>query len=196
MALKTYAFANEFNGLVSVSILDETDPEVQEGQVFKELTEAESKLGLRYRYDADKKIIVDSYPGLDDEAVLAQIKSSEETPTADLATEKKLKIAEIRNHFNNIVETIKLDVAPYEVATWDVQRIEYAEWLKDNSAPIPYVTALAEGRGMAVPDLMAKIGYRVTALARVQGIQQALESQTEACETIEQVQAIAMPALG
>ena len=195
MALKTYAFANEFNGNVTVSLLDESDPEVQAGQIFKELGEGESRLAARYVLEKDQ--IVDAYPGKTDDEVLASILANHQAiPVLDLAQEKKLKIVEVRGYFNAAVKSIELDAAPYEVATWDVQRAEYAEWLKDKTTPTPYVSILAAQRGIDIETLMAKIGYRVSALAAVQGMQHAMESKVEACTTAEEVQAITMPVLG
>ena len=195
MTLKTYAFANEFNGNVTVSVLDETDPEVQQGQIFKELGEFESHLSARYVLNKD--VIEDAYPGKSDEEVLALILAAQQTEVVlDLVQEKKLKISEVRNYFNAAVKSIELDAAPYEVATWDVQRAEYAEWLKDKASPTPYVTVLAAQRGIDVETLMAKIGYRVSALAAVQGTQHAMETQVENCTTVEQVRAVTMPVLG
>ena len=191
--MKTYVFVDEATGAVSVSELLENDPELQEGQVFKELGESESKLSLRYEYVNGE--IVDQYVGQTDEMVMAKILADHEVAVQapkinDLDLAKKVKLQAVRTYYNNIVETLKSDVAPYEVATWDVQRIEYADWLKDKAAITPYVTALAAGRGMSVDDLMVKIGVRVTALANLQGAQQALEVAVQACATAEEVEAI------
>ena len=193
--MKIYAFVDEFTNTVSVSELPENDPELQSGQVFKELGESDSKLALRYQYKNGQ--VVDQYPGMSDEEVLAKILEAQQANAQGqaidaLAQAKKSKLLEIRNHFNNIVEGIKNDVAPYEVATWDVQRIEYAEWLVNKDAAIPYVRALATARGIDIDTLMGKIGVRVAALASVQGAQQALEVQVEACGSVEAVMAISV----
>lgn len=192
--MKKYAFVDEAQGTVSVSELMENDSELQSGQVFKELGDGDSSLALRYGYINGQ--IIDQYPGMSDEAVLSKVLADQQvvtpTVTETLDDVKKVKLLEIRTHFNNIVESLKADVAPYEVATWDVQRIEYVDWLKDHNAITPYVTALAVGRGMDLETLMSKIGVRVTALANLQGMQQALETQVTSCTTVDQVKAVSI----
>lgn len=103
--MKTYAFADEIAGTVTVSELHETDPEVQEGQAFIVLEDNDSKLALRYGYKDGK--IVDLYPGLSDEGVLAKLLSDQKSAASsagidDLSVAKKTKLSEIRTYYNGI----------------------------------------------------------------------------------------------
>lgn len=113
------------------------------------------------------------------------------TPSADqLARAKTDQTARIRLDFEAQVAALKADCAPYEVETWPVQTQEYSRWLADKSSLVPYVSALATGRGMALDALMAKIGIKVAGLAELQGKQQALEDRIKAAETLEAVAAV------
>jgi antitoxin component HigA of HigAB toxin-antitoxin module len=106
---------------------------------------------------------------------------------------KQVKIQQIRDHFNAIVDTIKQDAAPYEVATWETQRQEYVAWTVNSSSPTPYCSALATVRGLTLQDLMTKIGAKISGLATVQGTQHRLEKLVEAATTIDDVNAVTLP---
>lgn len=99
---------------------------------------------------------------------------------ARLAEYKAHKIAAIRAKFGALVDSLKADSAPYEVETWPVQTAEYSAWMANNATPTPYVSALADTRGMTLAALMAKIGVKVAGLATIQGRQQALEDAVKA----------------
>lgn len=103
---------------------------------------------------------------------------------------KAFKLAEIRNHYQTLVDGLKNDAAPYEVTSWPEQADDYKRWLIDPDAPTPYVDGLAAGRGMVKATLMAKIGVKVTGLSFLQGRQHGLEDDVKDAETIEDVLAI------
>ena len=103
---------------------------------------------------------------------------------------KEQKLAEVRQAFESKVAALKSDCAPYEVETWAIQTQEYSRWMADNTAPIPYVTAIAAGRGISVDALMAKIGAKVAGLAYLQGQQQAAEDRVKAATTREELFAV------
>lgn len=116
------------------------------------------------------------------------------SPQIPLAAYKTQKIAAIRARFTVMVDVIKADAAPYEVATWPVQSAEYSSWMANNLNPVPYVSALAAARGITVAALMVKIGVKVAGLATVQGNQHALETAINDAATKEAVDAVVVPA--
>ena len=112
------------------------------------------------------------------------------TPILALDALKAEKIAALRIHFEGLVASVKSACAPYEIDTWETQRAEYMAWQSNSLTPTPYVSALAEARGLAVAELMAKIAPKVAGMATIQGTQHALEKQVESATTIAQVEAI------
>lgn len=168
-----------------------------ENSLVKILPEGSSGLALRYRYDESTDVLVDNYPDMTDEEVLANVLSEEQVQQVNILSElKAAKLREVRTHFEAVMTWVKSQAAPYEVSTWDTQRIEYTDWMIDNTTPTPYVSGLAEGREIPLADLMAKIGVKIAAMARIQGAQHKLETAVESASTLEELEAITMPSFG
>jgi hypothetical protein len=109
---------------------------------------------------------------------------------AVLLRTKMQKLREIRTHFDGIVAGLKASVAPYEVATWDIQRNELTAYLANVNNPTPYVDSLASARGETRDALFGKIKAKVEAMAALQGRQQMLEKQVEAATDVGALGAI------
>ena len=73
---------------------------------------------------------------------------------------------------------------------------EARAYAADATAPAPLLSALAEARGIPLPDLVERVIAKADAFAvasgSVIGRRQALEDRLDACTTLEEVQAIAV----
>lgn len=173
--LKTYAVYNPGTDQVLICGID---PDLTQlpTEIHMEIPDGSSKLAIRY--GVSDSSIVDNYQGYTDEEVieLTSIPDVSEAPAQTLDEMKQLAIRAVRDFFEGQVSIFKSDAAPYEVATWETQRIEYSEWVRDPNASIPYCRALAAGRGISLELLMDKIYIKITRLAAAQGQQHALET--------------------
>lgn len=157
------------------------------------------------RYALKDDVITDLYPEKTDEEVVKILQDQEEKTAQEaraarqgmdvttLEGAKAFKIKQVRQHFNQMIEALKSDAAPYEVETWAVQRDEYARWVADPQAATPYVDGLCAGRGVTKAELMPKIGAKVAGLASIQGMQHATEKEIEAATTAEEALAVELP---
>lgn len=171
--LKTYAIYDDDAFVVNVLNIDSDETGFEPKGIFKELDEGDSQLGLRY--GASDSEIIDLHPDMSDAEVLA-LHTTATTSYNTLDEEKALAISMLRDACETLVNNFKCDAAPYEVATWETQRIEYSEWARDINAPIPYCRALAAGRNIPLETLMDKIHIKITRLANLQGQQHAAET--------------------
>ena len=96
----------------------------------------------------------------------------------------------VKDTVQSLVDKIKSKYAQFEVESFLDQREEWRRWISDPNAPTPYVDALAAARGISKEELMKRIGRKVTALATLQGKQQALIDKIEAATTIEELEMI------
>lgn len=96
----------------------------------------------------------------------------------------------VKDTVQSLVDQIKGKYAQFEVESFLDQREEWRRWVADKNAPTPYVDALAAARGISKEELMKRIEKKVTALATLQGKQQALIDKIEAATTIEELEAI------
>lgn len=157
------------------------------------------------RYFLSEGVITDLYSGKTDDEVTQLLQEKEaqdaiarraKNQGMDIATldgAKAFKIKQVRQHFNQMIEALKADAAPYEVETWGVQRDEYARWAANPEAATPYVDGLCAGRGVTKAELMPKIGAKVAGLASIQGMQHALEKEIEAATTPEEAMNVEIP---
>lgn len=173
--LKTYAVLNSGTGEVLICGIDSDFAELP-SDIYLEIQEGGSTLAARYIVVNGE--IVDNFQGYTDEEVMELIagETSPETPDQSLEEMQQFAIKSVRDFFEGQVSIFKSDAAPYEVATWETQRIEYSEWVRDSNAPIPYCRALAAGRGISLELLMEKIYIKIMRLAAAQGQQHALET--------------------
>ena len=182
-------FAVYDEGSASISIYGSDDESIEAPtSPFIELDEEDSRLPIRYKLIDGA--VVDYYPGYSDEDILAMAETPEAPVANDLPAMQRAALEEVRNYFDTIVTSYKCDAAPYEVATWETQRIEYSEWVKNNDAAIPYCRALAAGRGIPLDDLMGKIYIKITRLAAAQGQQHAIETMIASATSAEELDAI------
>lgn len=63
----------------------------------------------------------------------------------------------IREKYGKLMAAVAAPYGQEERETWFTQLKEADEWLADNSADVPFITALAAARGIPLADLVGKI---------------------------------------
>ena len=113
------------------------------------------------------------------------------TELDDAKAEKQTQIDAL---FQGQMKVLRGTVLPEEVDTFLVQEREARAWVTDNTADIPFVTALAAARGLTiaelVPRILAKADYYTDLSATVMGNKHRLEDLLDNAETVEAVHAI------
>ena len=71
--------------------------------------------------------------------------------------EKEAQKEEIRNRYAAQMATIASPYKPEERETWFTQLKEADEWLANNTAPTPMLTAMATVRGITVAEMVTKV---------------------------------------
>ena len=112
-----------------------------------------------------------------------------------LAESKAAKCIEVRASAARAMESLAAPYLPQERESWDTQFKEATEWLVNNGASVPMITAMASNRGITVAELVAKIMensnlYR-DAIGAILGKQQRLLDDVASATTAEAVNAIA-----
>ena len=83
-----------------------------------------------------------------------------------------------------------------EIRTFDKQESEARAYAADPTASTPLLSALAEARGISLPDLVERVLAKADAFAvasgSIIGQRQALEDRLDACTTLEEVQGITL----
>ena len=111
-------------------------------------------------------------------------------PTLDEA--KAAKLSEINAAADRAIAT-----ATYpdrEISTFDKQEAEARAYAADPTASTPLLSALAQARGVPLPDLVERVLAKADAFAvasgSIIGQRQALKDRLDACTTLEEVQGI------
>lgn len=117
-----------------------------------------------------------------------------EMPAVDIVTIKRKKLAAINVRCESDLAMVKASYPEGEVQSWAKQEAEARAFVADSSAPIPLIEALAEARGIPVPELASRIIAKADAFAvvsgRIIGNRQRCEDEIQAATTIEQVEAV------
>lgn len=115
-------------------------------------------------------------------------------PTLEEA--KAAKLVEINMACQRALEALTPTYPERELTTFDKQEQEARAWLKDDTSPTPFLSALAAGRGIELSVLVDKVIAKADAFAVASGFiigqRQALEDRLDACETAEEVEAVAV----
>lgn len=98
---------------------------------------------------------------------------------------------------DSVLNAAVLTYPETEVLTFDQQTSEANAYLaSQNPADAPLLTALAAGRGITLDDLVQRVIAKHDAFSLLSGYvigqRQALEDRLELCETVGDVQAIAV----
>ncbi len=138
--------------------------------------------------------IIEKFNAIDKDGNLiwiGQEKSEQEVdPKTQLEKLREKKLAEIRQKFQGVVDSIKSQYAPYEIESFADQRAEWRAWVAGNTAKTPIVDALAQARGIDREVLLQRIGEKVTQIVQLQGTQNKLEDQVKSMDKVEYIEAV------
>ena len=115
-------------------------------------------------------------------------------PVPTLEEVKAAKLSEINAAADRAIATLTATYPDRELATFDKQESEARAYAADPTASTPLLSALAEARGISLPDLVERVLAKADAFAvasgSIIGQRQALEDRLDACTTLEEVQGI------
>ena len=107
---------------------------------------------------------------------------------------KSAKLSEINAAADRAIATLTATYPDRELATFDKQESEARAYATDPTASTPLLSALAQARGIPLPDLVGRVLAKADAFAvasgSIIGQRQALEDWLDACTTLEDVQSI------
>lgn len=115
-------------------------------------------------------------------------------PVPTLAEAKAAKLKEINAAADRAIAALTATYPDREIATFDKQEAEARAYSSDPTAPTPLLSALAQARGLELAELVRRVLIKADAFAvasgSIIGQRQALEDQLDACETLEEVDAL------
>lgn len=115
-------------------------------------------------------------------------------PVPTLKQTKAVKLSEINRAADAAIATLTATYPDREISTFDKQESEARAYVADATASTPLLSALAEARGISLPDLVERVLAKADAFAvasgSIIGQRQALEDRLDACTTLEEVQGI------
>lgn len=115
-------------------------------------------------------------------------------PVPTLEQTKAAKLSEINKAADAAIATLTATYPDRELATFDKQESEARAYAADPTASTPLLSALAQARGIPLPDLVGRVLAKADAFAvasgSIIGQRQALEDRLDACTTLEEVQGI------
>jgi hypothetical protein len=96
--------------------------------------------------------------------------------------EKAEALRQADQDFIDTMSPITMSVSQLERDTWIVQEREAREWLADDTSPVPFITTLAEARGVELAELVGRIIVKADAysvmLAGALGVKHKVEDDT------------------
>ena len=117
-----------------------------------------------------------------------------EKPAPTLEEAKAVKLAEINRECDVILQQAVAGYPETEQQTFYKQDAESAAYLENPETETPFLTTLATARGISLATMVEKVRAKTDAFALLSayicGQRQAMEDQLDACETVEEVQAI------
>ena len=115
-------------------------------------------------------------------------------PVPTLEEVKTAKLSEINAAADRAIATLTVTYPDREISTFDKQESEARAYAADPTASTPLLSALAQARGISLPDLVERVLAKADAFAVASGFiigqRQALEDRLDACTTLEEVQGI------
>lgn len=108
---------------------------------------------------------------------------------------KTAKLEEINMAANAAISALTATYPDREISTFDKQEAEARAYVVDPAtAKTPLLSALAQARGIELPELVRRVIAKADAFAvasgSIIGQRQALEDHLDTCTTVEEVQAI------
>lgn len=111
-----------------------------------------------------------------------------------LAGVKFAKLSEINAVADRAIATLTATYPDREISTFDKQENEARAYASDAMSSTPFLSALAQARGISLADLVKRVLAKADAFAvasgSIIGQRQALEDRLDACTTLEEVQGI------
>ena len=115
-------------------------------------------------------------------------------PGLSLDELRAAKQAEIRDKADVVLKARAAEYPDMEMATWDQQYQEALAYTADSAAATPLLSAIAQGRSMAVAELAARIinnrAAWVAASGAIVGQRLAYQYALDAATTAEEIEAI------
>lgn len=115
-------------------------------------------------------------------------------PVPTLEEVKTAKLSEINAAADRAIATLTATYPDREISTFDKQEAEARAYAADPTASTPLLSALAQARGLELAELVRRVLIKADAFAvasgSIIGQRQALEDQLDACETLEEVDAL------
>ena len=115
-------------------------------------------------------------------------------PVPTLEQTKAAKLSEINKAADAAIATLTVTYPDRELATFDKQEAEARAYAADATASTPLLSALAQARGISLPELVERVLAKADAFTSASGYiigqRQALEDRLDACTTMEEVQGI------
>lgn len=125
---------------------------------------------------------------------LTPVTHTPEEEVERLKSLKARKLTEINGSYQQAIATLTPTYPDDERLTFDKQEAEARAWLTDNTAPTPFVDALAAGRQMDKAELVSRIIAKADAFALASGSltgqRQRYEDMLDVAETADAVAAI------
>ena len=126
-----------------------------------------------------------------------ELESVTHTPEEEaerLADAKSTKLSEINTVTDATIAVLTETYPDREIATFDKQESEARAYVADAMTSTPFLSALAQARGISLADLVGRVLAKANAFAvasgSIIGQRQALEDRLDACTTVEEVQGI------
>lgn len=120
------------------------------------------------------------------------------TPPSSISLKKAkgYKLQEINTACDGVLSQLTNTYPDQETATFYKQEQEARAYVADPTSPTPLLSALAQGRGIELDDLVQRVISKADAFAvasgSVIGQRQALEDQLDRCTTVDEVAAIVL----
>lgn len=126
--------------------------------------------------------------------VLEPVTHTPEEEAQRLAGVKFAKLSEINAVADRAIATLTATYPDREISTFDKQENEARAYASDAMSSTPFLSALAQARGISLADLVKRVLAKADAFAvasgSIIGQRQALEDRLDACMTLEEVQGI------
>lgn len=126
--------------------------------------------------------------------VLESVTHTPEEEAERLAEAKSTKLSEINTVTDATIAVLTETYPDREIATFDKQESEARAYAADAMTSTPFLSALAQARGISLADLVGRVLAKANAFAvasgSIIGQRQALEDRLDACTTVEEVQGI------
>ena len=115
-------------------------------------------------------------------------------PVPTLEEMKTDKLSEINAAADVAISVLTATYPDREISTFDKQEAEARAYAADPTASTPLLSALAQARGIELPELARRVIAKADAFAvasgSIIGQRQALEDRLDTCTTVEEVRAI------